>query len=324
MTDSAPQQSAVPKTAKDAASSRKPRRRFARAGMWLLAVLVVALGVVGTSAYWIPLIQPVLPSHQQSSDPLATVAARLAAIERRLDTLQSLDDRITAIERRPVPDATPSLAPIEDQLQQLGARLDQTEARLSQLIKDQATRGDSAQRVLIVALADLGNAVSTSRSFAAQLASVEALGQSRAGWAEALQPLEGPAKSGIPSAAVLARRFSDEVATAILRADTASPSAQSGLGEAVLAKLRSLVVIRRTDGAADNANPVDAAVATSEAALAKDDLAGAVAALSDLSGAQAAAASAWLQQARQRLQAEQTIATLTQELSSDLAAAGGG
>ena len=71
---------------------------------------------------------------------------------------------------------------------------------------------------MIVALADLGNAVSTSRPFAAPLASVEALGQSRPGWAMALRPLEGPAKSGIPSTAVLAQRFSDEVATAILRA----------------------------------------------------------------------------------------------------------
>jgi hypothetical protein len=324
MTDAAPQQSTVPDTAKDAVPSGKPRRAYARAGMWLLAVLVVALGLVGTSAYWIPMIQPLLPLHSQSNDPLAAVTTRLAAIERRLDTIQSLDDRLTTIERRPAPDASASLGPLEDQLQQLSARLDQTEARLSQLIKDETMRGDSAQRVLIVALADLGNAVSTSRPFAAQLASVEALGQSRPGWAAALRPLEGTAKSGIPSTAVLAQRFSDEVATAILRADAVSPSTQPGLGEAVLAKLRSLVVIRRTDGSGDSANPVDTAVATSEAALAKDDLAGAAAALSDLSGAPAAAASAWLQQAQQRLQVEQTIAKLTQELSSDLAAAGGG
>jgi hypothetical protein len=324
MTDAAPPQSTVPDTAKGAAPGKKPRRAFARAGVWLLAVLVVALGVVGTSAYWLPVVQSLLPSHPQNNEPIATVAARLATIERRLDTIQSLDDRLAAIERRPAPDASVSLGPVEEQLQQLSARLDQTDTRLSQLIKDQTTRGYSAQRVLIVALADLGNAVSTSRPFAAPLASVEALGQSRSGWATALRPLEGPAKSGIPSTAVLAQRFSDEVATAILRADAGSPSAQSGLGQAVLAKLRSLVVIRRTDGAGDSANPVDSAVAMSEAALAKDDLAGAVAALSNLSGAPATAASAWLQQAQQRLQAEQTIAKLTQELSSDLAAAGGG
>jgi hypothetical protein len=328
MSDAAPQQSPVPNTAKDAVPGKKPRRAFARAGVWLLAVLVVALGVVGTSAYWLPAIQPLLTSHPQSNpqnnEPIATVAARLAAIERRLDTIQSLDDRLAAIERRPAPDASASLAPLEDQLQQLSARLDATEARLAQLIKDQTTRGDSAQRILIVALADLGNAVSTSRPFAAPLASVEALGQSRPGWAMALRPLEAPAKNGIPSAAVLAQRFSDEVATAILRADAASPSTQSSLGQAVLAKLRSLVVIRRTDGAGDNASPVDSAVAMSEAALAKEDLAGAVAALGNLSGAPATAAAAWLQQAQQRLQAEQTIAKLTQELSSDLAAAGGG
>ncbi len=324
MSDAAPEQSAVPNTAKETSPSRKPHRRFAGAGLWLLAVLVIALGAVGTSAYWVPLARPWLPPLRSNNDELMAVEARLGAIERRLDTMQSLDDRIAALERRPIPDATVSLAPLSDQLQQLSARLDQTEARLTGLVKDQTMRGDSAARVLIVALADLGNAISTSRPFAAQLASVEALGQSRPSWAPTLRTLEEPAKNGIPSTAMLAQRFSDEVATAILRADAAAPSAQSGLGEAVLARLRSLVVIRRTDGAGADARPVDAAVASAEAALAKDDLAGAVAALSNLSGPPAAAAGAWLQQAQQRLLAEQTIAKLTQELSSDLAASAGG
>jgi hypothetical protein len=109
-----------------------------------------------------------------------------------------------------------------------------------------------------------------------------------------------------------------------LRAAAATPDPQAGFGEAVLAKLRSLVVIRRTDGSGDGASPVDAAVATAETALAKGDLAGAVAAVSGLTGAPAQAAASWLNQAQQRLQAEQTLATLTQEISSDLAAGASG
>lgn len=325
MTDAAPPESvAPPDSVKGAASAAKRRRPFARAGLWLLAFLVVVLALAGSSAYWLPTIEPFLSLRAPTNDTQAILGARLAAIEQRLDALQSINDRLGALERRPAPDAASAIAPLQDQLRQLDARLDQTEARLASLIKDRTTRGDSAERVLIVMLADLGNAVSSSRPFAAQLASVEALGQGRPGWATALRPLEDVAKNGIPSTAILAQRFSDAVAPAILRADAASPNPQATLGEAVLSKLRSLVIIRRTDRSGEAASPAEGAVAASEAALTKGDLAGAVAALSKLGGAPADAAAAWLQQAQQRLQAEQTIAKLTQELSSDLAASTGG
>lgn len=323
MTDASPPR-AIPSVSKESGPKSKPRHVFRRAGIGLLVILVVGLGLAGTSGYWIPAIEKRLPTRSQSPDALAALDQRLGAIERKLDALDALNDRIAALEQRPAPDASAAVAPLQDQLQQVSARLDQDEARVAQLIKDQSQHGDSAQRVLIVALADLGNAVSTSRPFAAQLASVEALGQSRPGWGVKLRPLEDAAKSGIPSTAVLAQRFSDETAAAILRADAATPNPQAGFGEAMLAKLRSLVVIRRTDGSADGGSPVDATVATAESALAKGDLAGAAAALGNLTGAPAEAAAPWLQLAQQRLQAEQTVAALTQEISSDLAAGAGG
>lgn len=322
MTDAAPQETADP--IKGTTPSGKTRRSLPRAGLWLLAILVLALGLVGTSPYWVPAIEPLLPAALTASDGSQALAVRLTAIERRLDTLQSLNDRLGTLERRPVPDTSGAVVSLEDRLQQLSLRLDRIDGQLSQLIKDRTLRGDSAQRVLIVALAELGNALSTSAPFAAQLASVEALGQGRPGWAMALRPLEDTAKSGIPSTAVLAQRFSDDVAPAILRADAASPGAQAGLGEAVLSKLRSLVIIRRTDGAGAAADSAEAAVAEAEAALAKGDLAGAAGALRNLTGAPEAAAVSWLQQARQRLEAEQMVAKMTQELSSDLAAGASG
>jgi len=327
MTDASPPR-AAPNATKEGAPKSKARRAFRRAGIGLLVVLIVGLGVAGTSGYWIPAIQnklqKLLPARPQTTDSVATLDQRLDTIEGKLDALQALNDRVAALEQRPAQDASAAIAPLQDQLQRVSARLDQDEARLEQLIKDQSQQGDSTQRVLIVALADLGNAVSTSRPFAAQLASVEALGQSRPGWAMKLRPLEDVAKNGLASTAVLAQRFADETAPAILRADAAAPDPQAGFGEAVLAKLRSLVVIRRTDGSGGGASPVDAAVATAETALAKGDLAGAVAVLSNLTGAPAEAAASWLSQAQQRLQAEQTIATLTQEISSDLAAGASG
>lgn len=321
MTDAAPQETTGVTDTPPGAKVRHPVRRV---GLWLLAVLVLALGLVGTSPYWVPTIQAWLPSSWTTRDASPSIAIRLSAIERRLDALQSLNDRLGALERRQVPDLSAAVGALEERLVQVTTRLDRIDGQLSQLIKDQTQRGDSAQRVLIVALAELGNTLSTSGPFGSQLASVEALGQGRPGWAMALRPLEDIAKSGIPSTAVLAQRFSDDVAPAILRADASSPGAQAGLGEAVLSKLRSLVIIRRTDGAGAVAGSAEAAVGRAEAALAKSDLAGAAGALSGLTGTTEAAAASWLQQARQRLEAEQVIAKLTQELSSDLAAGASG
>jgi hypothetical protein len=331
MSDAAPPESPALPDATSAKPLKPARHGLSRSGWWLCAILVLVFGAVGTSAYWLPLVQPYFPVKTQSDDGQAALAARLAAIERKLDALQSLNDRVTNLERHPAPDANAAIAPVADQLQLLTARLDRAETRLdraetrlAELLKAQTARGDSAQRVLIVALADLGNAVSSSRPFAAQLASVEALGQGRGGWAMALHPLEDAARNGIPSVAVLAQRFSNETAPAILRADAAAPDPQASLGETMLSKLRSLVIIRRTDGQGGTASGAEGAVATAEAALDKGDLDGAVTALGALSGAPANAAASWLAQAQQRLQAEQIIAKLTQELSSDLAAGTGG
>ncbi len=319
MTDTAPE--AKPKAA--------PRRPRGSAGLWLAAILLLVLALVGASPYWAPPLATVLPWGRAPGTQLSGLSARLDAAEHRLDALQSgndqgLSDRVTALERRPAPDASAELAPLQDELKQLAARLDDTDAKLAALTKDEATRGDSALRVLIVALAELGNAVASSAEFAAPLASVEALGQSRPGWADALHGLEASAKTGIPSTAVLAQQFSQTVAPAILSANAAAPPPNAGFAQAILAKLRALVVIRRIDGAAASSDPVEAAVATAEGALGHGDLAGAVRALSGLDGAAGQAAAAWLAQARQRLAAEETIARLTQELASDLAAGAGG
>src|SRR5215469_13549964 len=137
MSDAAPEPSRMPgiakdATAKDAAATRKPRRSLGRrAGLALLAILVLTLAVVGASSYWRPLIEPFLSSRPEANDQLAAVNDRLAAIERRLDALAALPDRIGALERRPAPpDASAAVAPLQDRLQQLSARLDAVEARL--------------------------------------------------------------------------------------------------------------------------------------------------------------------------------------------------
>lgn len=316
--ESAPPKSPPPK----ATAPRRPAMRVPAAAA-LAALLILALALIGTVPYWAPPLTRLLP-WSRHADPAEQeqqqLAQRVTALEQQLGSNASLSDRVTALENKPTPDASAAVAPLAAQVQQLGSRLDQIDARLAQLSHDEAANAESPQRVLMVALASLGNAVAGSRPFAAELASVEALGQSHNGWAEALQPLEGPAKAGIPSTAVLAQRFTSDVAPAILRAAATAPTEHESLGDAMLARLRGLVVVRRVDGRGAGSSPTDRAVEEAQAALDKGDLGGAVAALKLLGGAPAAAAQSWLGDAQQRLDAEATIAKLSRNLAGDMAA----
>jgi hypothetical protein len=296
----------------------------------LAAVLIVALALVGTAPYWAPALMPFLPWSAAPAAPRANeaqeqMAQQLAALRQQLGQLTNLDNRVKTLENRPAPDASAAVAPLAAQLQQLGAHLDQIDKQVAQLERDAANNAESPQRVLMVALASLGNAIAGSRPFGAELVSVEALGRNRPGWATALQPLEASAKTGVPGTAVLAQRFSDDVAPAILRAEANAASRQQSLGQAMLTRLKSLVLVRRVDGARSAGDdPTDQAVGEAQAALNKGDLAGAVKALDALKGAAADAAQAWRQDAQQRLDAEQTVAKLSRDIAGEMAAGANG
>jgi hypothetical protein len=317
-------------------AAKPPRRPAPRvpATLSLAILLIVTLALVGTSPYWAPSLMPLLPwsaataSQEQQSPAQDQTAEQLAAIQQKLDQLNNLSNRVATLENRPAPDAAAAIAPLAGQVQQLGARIDQIDKLMVQLTRDAANNAESPQRVLMISLTSLGNAIATSRPFAADLASVEALAQNRKGWAASLQPLDAPAKTGIPSTAVLTQRFADDIAPAILRADDNAPNSRRSMGESMLARLRSLVIIRRVDGggsdSSTNDNPTDQAVNEAQAALNKSDLAGAVKALGALNGAAAKPAQPWLKDARQRIDAEQTLAKLRQDLAGDIAAGASG
>ena len=320
-----------PKLPPPGAPKAKPRPPLrVPASVSLAVILIVALALVGTAPYWAPALMPLLPWSAAATAPQANeaqerMAQQLAAMRQQLGQLINLDNRVKSLENRPVPDASAAVAPLAAQLQQLGAHLDQIDKQVAQLEHDAANNAESPQRVLMVALASLGNAIAGSRPFGDELISVEALGRNRQGWAAALQPLEAPAKTGIPSIAVLAQRFSDDVAPAILRAEANAASRQQSLGQAMLTRLKSLVLIRRVDGARGAGDdPTDQAVGEAQAALNKSDLAGAVKALGTLKGAAAEAAQPWRQDAQQRLDAEQTVAKLSRDIAGEMAAGANG
>ena len=94
------------------------------------------------------------------------------------------------------------------------------------------------------------------------------------------------------------------------------PSASDDLGERVLARLRSLVVIHRIG---DRNDPLETAVEHAEGALSHNDLAGAVTALEALPPGSAAPADKWLGAARQHLAAADALDRLAAAATAQLA-----
>jgi hypothetical protein len=111
-------------------------------------------------------------------------------------------------------------------------------------------------------------------------------------------------------------------------AASSEPAAKSDWREQTLARLRGLVTIRRIDESSHTGSDggADGVVGLAQAALARGDLAGAVAALEPLTGADAEAAHPWLLMARERLAAEAALdhvqELLTERLGSPPAAPG--
>jgi hypothetical protein len=91
------------------------------------------------------------------------------------------------------------------------------------------------------------------------------------------------------------------------------PALHSDWREQTLARLRGLVTIRRIDGPSHTGSGggsgggSEGVVAAAQTALARGDLAGAVAALAPLTGVDAEAARPWLLMARERLAAEAAL-----------------
>ncbi len=299
-------------------TARKKRRRFA-AITWLVSRLILVLALVATSPYWAPPLLPILPWSAGGSEGGAGLVARLDAIEQRLNDLSSqaaipaAAPDVTSLEDK-LRDQAAAVGGLQDNARKLDQRLAALEARVSSL-------SDDPQRQPLVSLSGLAAAVGTSRPYAGELGAAEALAADKPDILASLKTLESSAGQGIPGAAVLARQFSQTVAPALMRseAETAAPGAS--WWQRILARLESLVVIRRTDQKGmSSADPAAAAVTTAEAALDQGDVAGAVGAVEGLPAENAAAAQPWLALAKQRLAAETAVAQAIQAASAAMGA----
>jgi len=235
--------------------------------------------------------------------------------------LQQLDQRVAAAEAqsslRRASDAA-DLQKIQQELTRLGTIGSDLTGRVGTLEHDLQSQNAAEPRTdatLALLLAQMRDSVDQARPFAAEYNAFATLARDP-GLAAAAGPLADAARDGVASRSVLAKRLAElagPVATA------SEPAAESDLGQRVLAHLRGLVTIRRIDGSAQTGP--EAAVSTAQTAIARGDLAGAVAALASLTGANAEAARPWLRMAHERLAVEGALDHLQELLTLRLGSA---
>jgi uroporphyrinogen-III synthase len=258
--------------------------------------------------------------------PSTAAAPDVAALTQKIAALET---RVAALQAQPeAPRAAADAAQVEklsDETAQLHTDLDALKAQLAALDQAVAARRDDAGAVaFILAVGNLGSALSTARPFAAELGAVSELAAKdpalSASVEEATAPLAARAASGVPTLLELRARF-PESARAIVAAakQQAQPAEEQtdarewydrplewleSAGEFVTSQ-----VSVRPVGDVPGDDP-GARVARAEVRLTEDALAAAVAELDGLTGAAAAAAAAWLDDARARLAAERAVAAL--------------
>jgi hypothetical protein len=334
--------------------SAAPHRRTQRI-IWASAIAIaVVLG--GAALYWAPSGEN-LP---WSFSPERTLANRIADLDQRLGALAqqqagfegrvarleqqvksatadgsqqtALEQRLAALEQRVGAAAehatafdqrverfqdqtSASFAALRDEVEKLAA----AQQGLAQSAKERGA--DGTDQALLLSLEPLRNAIDSARPFAPELSAMTALARDRPEVREALKPLDAMAAKGVPDKLALARRFEQEVAPAMLR--VATQPREDSWTERLWSGLRSLVVIRRVDGTTSG-DPTEAAVAQAEKALTANDLATAVKAVESVTarttGPVQSSAQAWLTDVRERVAAENALATLRQQLTERLAA----
>lgn len=210
--------------------------------------------------------------------------------------------------------ASPGTVPADSDLAALNERIGKLEAALPGLTAAIDTGVSQAKdAALALAFANLRDAVAAGRPYATELAALKALAPED-GRLAALAP---QADSGIPTLPELARSFTAASETAL--ASAATPAEATYL-DSLLKSAQSLVKIRRIDANATGDAP-GAVLARARAHLDQGDLGLAVKEVEGLSGAPREALAGWLDQARGRLAADDTMNRLESALLASLAPA---
>jgi hypothetical protein len=267
------------------------------------------------------------------------INSALGAVGRRVDQLESaakpdlgplragiqqVEQRLAAIETQSASRIASETAASKDMQQEL-SRLGKVEGDLADRVAALEREAQSQEKpelradgMMALLLGQMREAIEQARPFPAEFGAFIKLARG-SDLAAGAQPLAEPARNGVASRAVLVKGLA-ELAGRMAASD---PAVKSDWREQTLARLRGLVTIRRIDDSSHTGS--NGAVGAAQAALARGDLAGAVAALEPLTGADAEAARPWLLMARERLTAETALdhvqELLTERLGGSPAAA---
>ena len=225
---------------------------------------------------------------------VTALKAKLGALaEANLVDASDLGPELTEIDQR--------LAKLEGALPALSAAIDRSAA-------------GARSGALAMAFANLRDAVSAGRPFATELAAIQSLHPE----SHALGALPAHAGTGIPTVPELARKL-----RALARASLMPPP---GVGESfvdsVIASAKSAIAIRRIDAAATGSEP-GAVLARAEAQLKQGELAAAVKEVETLPAPSRDAFAGWLDDARARISADETLGKIESTVLLSLSGAAG-
>ncbi|WP_428031078.1 COG4223 family protein [Ancylobacter sp.] len=227
-----------------------------------------------------------------SSEDVAAVRGQIEALEQRVGALPA-----------PVPAASPA------DLDATNTRLKALEDKLGAATAAQRESGQGAAQMVM--LGRLREAVASGRPFATELKAAQSLLGSEGASLAALEPA---AANGFATGPALAAQLRTATAPATATEPTPEAAAEEGFAAKLLSGAKKLVTVRRSEDAASTP-----ALAQAEAALARDDVDAARAALAALPESERTAAQPVLAALDARQAALATIAELDRRVLATLA-----
>jgi len=234
------------------------------------------------------------------------LTAMSAEMESLRSSLDAMTRKVSRSETQAGTELKDAMSALREEMAQLRQSASDVAARVK-AIEDRPPATGEKIAALAVAAGQLETALDSGKPYDGALTSLQALAAGDVALEKALSSLSGGAKSGVPTTASLARQFA-EIAPKLTMS---SPAADGGSWtDALKAKALSLVNMRPV-GESGDSSPVTRA----ERALARNDLAAAVAAVEGVPGL----AVSWRDRAQRRLDADAAIANVRSRIVERLA-----
>jgi hypothetical protein len=223
---------------------------------------------------------------QDANESLERLSGRLADLEQGSESISKVLERIALLEQE----------------------TERKNAAAAALPDSQSASGGTPflSRKAVLAVLQVREALRSSAPFSEDLSQLKELATDQPEIKKSIAVLEPYMKTGIPTLAILKRKF-ESIAPSIIRANQGA--IDSGWIDQTLDRLSSLVSIRKS-GSNVKGNDVEAIIARAEENLKTADLPAALSVLGALPEKSREAAADWIRSAKIRLAAERAIASL--------------